>query len=207
MGFDFTMDRNARALERRTAECSEKLAPVPEPLGQDIACDQFLIDRGTIRLHDQEQSAPFRTMELNAHAAVGIVVHGGCAIHPSGQMPEQRASFGDHLAGGGRPLHFHALSDLFELPERFRKPARFRRIRSWNPWQRSVPAPGSFGALGNVSRHSAAARYREAPGRPLRLHSTPATGRVRIRPHRSDSFESSARPQPGAGRRETQSPL
>ena len=205
--FEFATDRNPHSPESRTAERFKKLAPGRESLRDHLAGDEFLIDGGTVRFHNQEQSAPLPTIELDADASVRIVVHCRSVVRPAGQLAEQRASLGDHLAGGGRPIHFHALPDLFEFPERFRKPARFRRIRSWNPWQRSVPAPGSFGALGNVSRHSAAARYREAPGRPLRLHSTPATGRVRIRPHRSDSFESSARPQPGAGRRETQSPL
>ena len=105
MGFDLATNRNPNPPEGFPAERFEELPPVRKPLGDNLAGDQLLIDRGTVRLHDQEQSASLPTIELNAHASVGIVVHGGCVVHPSGQMPEQGASLADRFAGELRSIH------------------------------------------------------------------------------------------------------
>lgn len=120
MGFALTTDRNPYALEGFKAARFEKLAQVREPLSDHPVRDQLLIDRGTVRLHDQEQSASRRTAELDAHAPVGIVVHSRCAIHASGQVPKQGTGLGDRLTGGPRSVHVHSIRDFIQFPQRFR---------------------------------------------------------------------------------------
>ncbi len=41
---------------------------------------------------------------------------------PSGQMPEQGASLGDHRAGGPLSINVEPVSDLAQFPQRFIKP-------------------------------------------------------------------------------------